>query len=130
MLENCQDIDFHNRSIDLNQDGKLCTPIFSYFKRCKDDIKLENDKVTMKEEHWQKFFGNEPFALTEPIEYFELFNGIFDSKKDIANKVKAYLKQSITEPIDHIFAMKDKNQNNLLHVTGAVFSDNFFPKFT
>lgn len=37
---------------------------------------------------------------------------------------------NITEPIDQVFASEDCNKNNILHLTGAVFSERFFPMFT
>lgn len=81
MLDHCSDINFHIQMIDLNQDGKVCTPIYSYFKRCKEYVTLgEDEKITIDTAHWESLFGKQPFNLTEPTEYFELFSGCFDKK--------------------------------------------------
>lgn len=105
------------------------TPIFSYFQRCGKEITLDNNVLSFNEKHLKSYFGKDSLGLKDPIEYFEILSLFFTS--NIQKKAQAFFQQKVTEPIDHIFRdARDKNDNNLMHVTGATFSESQFHKYT
>lgn len=125
LLDKYDNIDFNKPQIDLNQDNKLMTPIASYIKRCYSKIDLQCQPL--ETDHFKSFFGKQPFKIALPIEYFELLNLIFEKdRKEIAIH---FLKLLVHEPIDNILLKTDEDQNNLMHVTEAAFSDKEFQQF-
>lgn len=54
MLSTCKvEIDIHKPSIDILQNGSVSTPIYSYFIRCHDKMKLQDDQLILNNEHIQ-----------------------------------------------------------------------------
>lgn len=50
-------IEFSEQCIDMKIGGPLSTPIFAYFKRFENTIKLEGDQVKFEDDHFEKYFN-------------------------------------------------------------------------
>ena len=78
LLSKCKKkIDIHKPSIDILQNGAVMTPIYSYFRRCGDKMKLEEDRLILDNEHINSYFGTQPLSFELNIEYFEFFTLFF-----------------------------------------------------
>jgi len=111
----------------FDEDTKsLFTPIAQFLQQRAVEGKHPYKKSKEQEANWKLNFGEEPMEVSNAIQYFQILSLTLKAKK-IQDQAKAWLAENVydKEDLDILNMTDEETGNNLMHITGCAYSDDF-----